>query len=223
MSPLLVRRLALSSVLLVFAFYSLFLTPGREGPAAWRILLGSMRNPAVLAVFGLLVIETLMYWAQLSIDSVRQKIIAWPFAIAMMPIGALSLLAYLILRGTPAISDRRSIGLPFRLVASRRCACLLLAVLIALLALAVWQGDWLAFIRDFRTIGLINLATVNLVLLILLFPVLLPDDFDRRGLNEEGLLPRIAMAVPLLGPALYLALRPGEASSQPTRILNRRQ
>ena len=55
-----------------------------------------------------------------------------------------------------------------------------------------------------------NVMSVDFLLLILLFPTLLRDDFTRRGLTDESLLARLALAVPLFGPAVYLVLRPHE-------------
>lgn len=223
MSPLLLRRLGLILVMLAFAFYVIFLAPAHDGPAAWRAAFASARNPAVSAIFGLLIVVTLLYWTQLYSDSLEQRIWAWPFALGMVAVGAFSLLAYLILRSPLSAPREKSTGRMFQLIKRRGYANLMLAAILGLLAWGVGEGDWLGFIREFRASGLVNMASVNLVLLILVFPVLLSDDFAHRGLTDESPLARIAMAVPLLGPALYLALRPDEVLAQPAKASSRRR
>jgi hypothetical protein len=49
--------------------------------------------------------------------------------------------------------------------------------------------------------------SLDFCLLCLLFPLLLPDDLARRGLNDRRWFWSISL-VPLIGPAIYLAMRP---------------
>lgn len=132
----------------------------------------------------------------------------------MMALGSFALLPYLALRrpyaapvgGAPGWGAVRWFGgRPFGVFAALALA--------GLLVYGVGRGDFADYAHWFRVSSLVNTFTVDFVLLTLLFPALLRDDFARRGLREDTWLARIALALPLLGPALYLALRPAETPS----------
>ena len=84
---------------------------------------------------------------------------------------------------------------------------LALAVLLVFIA---GRGSLPDYVYWFRRSAFVHLMTVDLLVLTLLFPALLRDDMARRGVSGEEGLGRAALAVPLLGPALYLLRRPGE-------------
>jgi len=102
LTPLLLRRSALSALLLADVLYAAFAAPKGDPPGNLFVSLalgqGPARNPAVWGVFQLLGIVPLMYWALLFPDGRGQRVWAWPFALGMMALGALALLPYLILR-----------------------------------------------------------------------------------------------------------------------------
>ena len=71
----------------------------------------------------------------------------------------------------------------------------------------LWKPGYVIW---FRRSNFIHVMTMDLLVLTLLFPTLLREDMARRGVSEESWVGRIALAVPLLGPAWYLVRRPAE-------------
>ncbi len=214
LTPLLLRRLALSALLLADALYAALLAPKGDPPGNLFVMLalgqGPARNPAVWGVFQLLGVVPLMYWALLFPDGRGQRVWAWPFALGMMALGAFSLLPYLILRRdyAQAVPGQRTLAV--RWFGGRPFAVLTAAALVALLlAMMVW-GSLADYVLWFRRSNFVNVMTVDFLALTLLFPILLRDDMDRRGVDDESTLGRIALGVPLLGPAYYLVRRPAE-------------
>ena len=64
------------------------------------------------------------------------------------------------------------------------------------------------FLAQFSTSQFIHVMSLDFCMLTLLTPRLLWDDVCRRHLSPAW---RVVSLVPLLGPALYLALRPAAA------------
>lgn len=219
MTPLLARRLGYGILLVLYGIYAVCIAP--QGDPAKNIFLtlalgqGPARNPAIWGVFCLLGLVPLLYWALLFPDGRGQRVWAWPFALGMMALGAFALLPYLILRRPypAAISGSRNLivqrleGRPFAVFTALATAALLLVILIG--------GNPANYATWFRRSNFIHLMTVDLVLLLLLFPALLRDDMARRGVSDEEPLGRFALAVPLLGPVWYLLRRPNELPLKP--------
>jgi hypothetical protein len=78
---------------------------------------------------------------------------------------------------------------------------------IGLLGYGLVFGDWGNFVEQYQTSKFINAMSLAVCLLVLLFPALLGDDMARRGLKNSQLFWAVAL-VPLVGPLLYLCLRP---------------
>ena len=97
-----------------------------------------------------------------------------------------------------------------RRFAGRPFAVFVGAALVTLLVIITVWGNLAGYVVWFRTSNFVHVMTVDLVVLTLLFPVLLRDDMARRGVADDSTLGRIALAVPLLGPAWYLVRRPAE-------------
>lgn len=219
LTPLVLRRLALSALLLADVLYAVYLAPKGDPPSSSQYGLfvtlalgqGPARNPAIWGVFQLLGVVPLMYWALLFPDGRGQRVWVWPFALGMMAFGAFSLLPYLILRRDypKAVPERTNLavrwfgGRAFAVFAAAALAGLLLAVM-------VW-GNLADYVFWFRHSNFVNVMTVDLVVLTLLFPTLLRDDMARRGVADDSILGRIALGVPLLGPAYYLVRRPKDS------------
>lgn len=216
MTPLLFRRLGLALLLLADILYAVYLAPKGDPPGTSFLSLalgqGAGRNPAVWAVFMLLGVVPLLYWALLFPDGRGQRVPAWPFALGMMAFGSFALLPYLILRRSYAdpVSGSRSLivrwfdGRPFAVFAN-----------LALLGLVVYAFGWGSlpdYVFWFRRSNFVHVMSVDFLLLLLLFPALLRDDMARRGVSEGDPLGRFALAVPLLGPAFYLLRRSQERS-----------
>ena len=76
-----------------------------------------------------------------------------------------------------------------------------------LMGYGLLAGDWADFLQQWQTSRFIHVMSLDFCALWLLVPTLLGDDMARRGLDNSVLVAVIA-AVPLLGIASYLALRP---------------
>ena len=214
LTPLLLRRLALAALLAADVLYAAFLAPKGDPPGNLFIQLalgqGPARNPAVWGVFQMLGIVPLLYWALLFPDGRGQKVWAWPFALSMMALGSFALLPYLIMRRDYPSAVPGARGLAVRWLGGRPFAVLTALALLALLLLIMVWGNLANYVFWFRHSNFVNVMTVDLLVLTLLFPTLLRDDMARRGVSDECTLGRIALAVPLLGPAYYLVRRPAE-------------
>jgi len=215
LTPLLLRRLAFTVLLAADILYAMFLAPKSDPPGNLFVELalgqGPGRNPAIWGVFQLLGVVPLLYWALLFPDGHGQRVWAWPFALGMMALGAFSLLPYLILRRDHSKAVPGKKNLAVRWFGGRPFAIFAAAALIALLlAIMVW-GNLANYVFWFRHSNFVNVMTVDLLVLTLLFPTLLRDDMARRGVSGDSTLGQIALGVPLLGPAYYLVRRPAES------------
>lgn len=213
---LLIRRLLLLLLLAVDILYSVYIAPKGDPPGNLFVELalgrGPAKNPAVWGVFQLLGVVPLMYWALLFPDGRGQKIWAWPFAFGMMAVGTFSLVPYLILRRPYTAAAPGAHNLAVRWFAGRPFAVFVAAALVSLLAYITLFGNLADYVHWFRVSNFVHVMTIDLLVLILLFPLLLHDDMARRGVSDESVLGRVALGLPLLGPAWYLVRRPGETS-----------
>ena len=212
--PLFTRRLLLLLLLAADILYAIFMAPKGDPPGNLFVQLalgrGPAQNPAVWGVFQLLGIVPLMYWALLFPDGRGQKVWAWPFALGMMAFGAFSLLPYLILRRPYPNAVPGARNLAVRWFAGRPFAVFVGVALLCLLFWIVAFGSLANYVYWFRVSNFVHVMTIDLLVLTLLFPALLRDDMARRGVSDESVLGRVALSVPLLGPAWYLVQRPAE-------------
>jgi hypothetical protein len=172
----------------------------------WQLI-----NPIVLSVFNLVGICLLMHSCLLFFDGRMQKIPAWPFALASVGTGVVGLLPYLALR-EPNQEFSGSKDTWLKLLDSRWTGVILSVSAIAIIAYGLVFGDWENFVEQYQTSRFINAMSLAVCLLVLLFPALLGDDMARRGLKNSQLFWAVAL-VPLVGPLLYLCLRPSLSDS----------
>lgn len=175
-------------------------------------------NPLIVALFNILGIWPGLYAALLFADGRMQKIKAWPFVLGSLMVGAFSLLPYLGLRKpNPSFTGDKNFVL--RVFDSRWYGLGLCLGTIALLVYGLREGNWADFAQQWQTSRFIHVMSLDFCLLCLLFPTLLGDDMARRGLKAPGVFWAVAL-LPLLGPALYVVLRPSlqvtEAGSETT-------
>jgi hypothetical protein len=140
------------------------------------------------------------------IDGREQKIPAWLFVAGSFGVGAFALLPYLALR-EPNQKFIGSKGIFLKLVDSRWLGVAITLGTLVLLSYGLLNGDWRDFIQQWKTNRFIHVMSLDFCLLCLLFPALLGDDMARRGLKNSALFWVVAL-IPLVGPLLYLCVRP---------------
>ncbi|MGQ4649943.1 DUF2834 domain-containing protein [Lyngbya aestuarii] len=163
-------------------------------------------NPLIIALFNIMGIWPLIYSCLVFIDGKEQKILAWPFAIASFGMGAFALLPYLALR-QPNQDFTGSKDIFLKIWDSRWLGIALTVGTLILLSFGLIKGDWGSFIEQWQTSRFIHVMSLDFCLLCLLFPALLGDDLTRRELKDSPWF-WVVVLLPLLGPLLYLCLRP---------------
>jgi hypothetical protein len=169
-------------------------------------------NPLIIALFNIMGIWPMIYSALMFIDGRQQKIPAWLFAAASFGVGAFALLPYLALR-EPNQEFSGSKDIVLKLLDSRWLGVALTLGTLVLLGFGLFKGDWGNFIEQWQTSRFIHVMSLDFCLLCLLFPALLGDDMTRRGLKNSQLFWAVAL-LPLIGPLLYLCVRPPLLDSQ---------
>ncbi|NEQ51045.1 MAG: DUF2834 domain-containing protein [Leptolyngbya sp. SIO3F4] len=215
------QSLTLGLLWLGFVAYAMLLSPpstpdtleviGQLSTGQWAAL-----NPFVVVLFNLMGLWPIVYASLALTDGSEQSIPAWPFVVGSFGFGAFALMPYLALRKTTQ-------GLPLRLADTALLKVLnhrLLGVGVAiatllLIAYGLIQGHgsetWQDFVQQFSTSQFIHVMSLDFCMLTLLTPSLLWDDIARRNAATAW---RAVSLLPLLGPALYLALRPTVAEGQ---------
>ncbi|NEQ21475.1 MAG: DUF2834 domain-containing protein [Microcoleus sp. SIO2G3] len=163
-------------------------------------------NPLIIALFNIMGIWPMIYGALVFIDGRQQKIPAWLFATLSFGVGAFALLPYLALRQ----SDQEftgSKGTFLKVLDSRWLGVVLTLGTLGLLGFGLLKGDWGDFAQQWQTNRFIHVMSLDFCLLCLLFPALLGDDMARRGWKNSQVFWAVAL-VPLVGPLVYLCLRP---------------
>ena len=168
-------------------------------------------NPLIIALFNIMGIWPMIYSCLLLIDGRTQKIPAWPFVVGSFGVGAFALLPYLALRHPNSDFSGPKTAV-IKLLDSRWTGVVLALGAIALVSYGAIAGDWSDFVAQWQTSRFIHVMSLDFCLLCLLFPTVLGDDMARRGLHDSRLF--WAASLPLLGPVIYLALRPPLSSAE---------
>jgi len=163
-------------------------------------------NPLIIALFNIMGIWPMIYGGLVFIDGRQQKIPAWLFATASFGVGAFALLPYLALR-QPNQEFTGSKGTFLKVLDSRWLGVALTLGTLGLLSFGLLKGDWGDFAQQWQTNRFIHVMSLDFCLLCLLFPALLGDDMARRGWKNSQVFWAVAL-VPLVGPLVYLCLRP---------------
>jgi hypothetical protein len=87
---------------------------------------------------------------------------------------------------------------------------------LTLLFLGLTQGDWVDFGMQWRSNRFIHVMSLDFCLLSCLFPTLIKDDMARRGWVNDQVFWLVSL-VPLLGPLVYLIVRPSLPESKPLK------
>jgi len=163
-------------------------------------------NPLIVSLFNIMGVWPLIYSALTFIDGRQQKIPAWLFSSASFGVGAFALLPYLALR-EPSQEFTGSKNLFLKVLDSRLLGIALAIGALVLLSYGLFNGNWGDFIEQWQTSRFIHVMSLDFCLLCLLFPALLGDDMARRGWKNSSLF-WVVTLLPLIGPLLYLCIRP---------------
>ncbi|GAX39339.1 hypothetical protein NIES4075_02910 [Tolypothrix sp. NIES-4075] len=163
-------------------------------------------NPIILSLFALIGIWLLIYSGLLFIDGRMQSIPFYPFALASVVSGVIGLIPYLALRNpNQEFSGQKDAFL--NLLDSRFFGIVLSLSTIPLFAYGFGFGDWGDFVQQFLSDRFIHGMSLAFCLFCLLFPTVLGNDMARRSWNNPQIFWTVAL-FPLLGPLVYLCLRP---------------
>lgn len=166
-------------------------------------------NPGVVVLFNLMGLWPLIYAGLALGDGRDQAIPAWPFVVGSFGFGAFALMPYLALRKPTSALPHRPMETALLKAMNHRLVGVGVSVAALLLvAYGVTQGTgetWQDFCHQFATSQFIHVMTLDFCMLTLLTPCLLWDDIARRRSRAAW---RAVVLLPLLGPALYLVLRP---------------
>ncbi|MDX2099135.1 MAG: DUF2834 domain-containing protein [Leptolyngbyaceae cyanobacterium bins.59] len=211
------RKIALGLLWLGFLTYAFLLAPP-EQPGTFDLIVDLSTgkwegiNPTIVALFNIMGIWPLIYSGVLYSDGKGQRVPAWPFAVGSFGVGAFALLPYLVLRQPKPVWEGAKSWF-IRLIESRWTG---LIAFLGSLVLVIWGftvGDWHNFVQQWQTDRFIHVMSLDFCLLHLLFPTLLGDDMARRGMQNSALF-WLVTVIPLLGPALYLVVRPALPESE---------
>lgn len=205
------RKLGFWLLWVVFITYAFLFAPPAQ-PNTWELIknlsIGKWEgiNPLIISLFNIMGIWPLIYSSLILIDGREQKIPAWLFATGSFGVGAFALLPYLALR-QPNQEFTGDKNLFLKILDSRWLGVVLTLGTLVLLGFGLFKGDWGDFIHQWKTSRFIHVMSLDFCLLSLLFPALLGDDMARRNLNNYSLF-WITTLLPLIGPLLYLCVRP---------------
>lgn len=170
----------------------------------------SQVNPIILSLFSLVGIWILIYSSVLFFDGRMQSLPFYPFALASIVSGVIGLIPYLALRESNSSFSGKKDGF-LNLLDSRGFAISLILTTVGLIAYAIFWGNGSDFTKQFMDDKFINGMSIAFCLFCLLFPTsILDDDIARRNWNRQQMqqLYLIIAIVPLIGPLVYLCLRP---------------
>lgn len=184
-------------------------------------------NTIYTSVFNMMGIYPLVY-ASLLIPAARSnKLPAWPFVVGSMAMGAFALLPYMALWSpkTPPQQlppPKEELEGWNRLFLKGAETPVLPALLAAgagfyLFKAVTAGGDaWVDYLRLFDQSRLVHVTTVDFMLCTLLAPFWMSNDAEGRKWQQRDTLLPVLSALPLVGPAIYLVLRPKADTSSPS-------
>lgn len=216
------RKLILLVIWIGFVTYTIWLAP-IDQPYTWFVgqkllaLQWQELNAFIPALFWLMGIWSMIYGCLMFADGRMQNFRAWPYFIGSMFTGVICLLPYLIWR-QPNQEFYGQKDEWLRLFERRSTGVILLVCAITLFAYAFFSGDWNDYVDQFQTKQFVHLISLDFCLMGLILPLtsLFEDDMARRGLKDSRIFWAVAL-LPLLGPLVYLCLRPPLAEADPEK------
>lgn len=220
-----VRQISLFLVWIGFIVYATLWAPPAQPDTVdllRDLVLGQWSdiNPLIVALFNVMGLWPVLYASVALADGRSQSFPVWPFVVLSFGLGAFALLPYLALRKpyqptsvpTGVTPEVPTATLPasdpwIKRTESRWVGISVLIVGLGLILFGVLTGSWADFWAEWQTRRFINIMSLDFCALTLLFPLLLGDDMKRRGVSHPWPLAATAL-LPLVGPALYLCIRP---------------
>jgi hypothetical protein len=220
--PINIQRILFFTVWLLFLGYAVFFAPPST-PDTPELLLKLILaqteglNPILVALFNIMGILPIWYWFLLAPDSRIQKIPVWPFALGLMAAGGFALLPYLALRNPSSQTplEKKPLSWIQRIFENRWIALIAVLGVFGLGFYGLRQGDWTNYITQFHRNQFVHVMSLDFILLCICLPILIRQDLTHRKITENDLLWKLSF-IPLLGPALYIVLRPPLLSKQQT-------
>ena len=215
------QSFAVGALWLGFVTYAIVLSPpstpdtleviGQLSTGQWAEI-----NPMVVVLFNLMGLWPMLYASLAITDGRDQSLPAWPFVIGSFGFGAFALMPYLVLRKPTRTLPHQPAETTFLKVINHPLVGVGVAIATLLLVgYGLTQAPWIETWQDFRnlfsTSQFIHVMSLDFCMLTLLTPSLLWDDIARRQLPAIW---RGVSLLPVLGPALYLALRPVATAKQ---------
>ena len=202
----------------MFVIYAFFFAPP-DRPDTFdlikRLIAGDIAgiNPAIVALFNLMGVLPCAYACILCTDGRGQKVPAWLFALGAFFVGAFALLPYFALRqDNPQFVGEK--GWAVKILDSRLTGLVFAIMGIFLVLYGLRFGNWADFAEQWRTSRFIHVMSLDFCLLTALFPWLLKDDMQRRGWTSDSAFMSVS-AFPVLGPLVYLCVRPNVIAVTP--------
>ncbi|MEM9807405.1 MAG: DUF2834 domain-containing protein [Cyanobacteria bacterium P01_D01_bin.56] len=211
------QPLTLGAFWLGFVTYAFFLSPPSTpdtldtlrqlSTGQWAGL-----NPMVVVLFNLMGLWPVVYAALALTDGRDQTIPAWPFVIGSFALGAFALMPYLALRkSTTHLPYRPADTALLKWLNHRLVGIGIVIATLLLVAYGLTQAEGYKTVQDFymqfATSQFIHVMSLDFCMLTLLTPSIMWDDMSRR---QVPWLWRCFSLLPLLGPGLYIALRPAK-------------
>lgn len=189
-----------------------FMFAPQQEVADWDGIMAMMQmdtsqwDASIIALFNLMGVWPMIMAAILLIDGRGQKIPAWPFLLGSCVLGNFILFPYLFLRkSNPRFDGNKTIGVRF--ADSKIFAIVIFLMANAMILFGLLQGNSEAFMARFAVNNLVNVMTIDFLLFLFAFPYILGDDMLRRGLDDKKQFWFYTL-IPVLGPCLYLLVRP---------------
>ncbi|KAG5180791.1 hypothetical protein JKP88DRAFT_270135 [Tribonema minus] len=220
------RAVTYTAIWTALVAYAFLYAPGHtpEGDAAvTQMTAALMTNPfspdinqLYVVIFNALGVVPAIYAQLLLPGSKGQRLPAAPFVLASFAGGYFLLAPYLALRQyRPCVDEAQLRGLA-TLSTLRLGGVLTLVFALGLLQFAITNHVWTSFeeyMLLFRSQTLVHVSSIDLLLLSVVVWEPMLEDMRRRGMYTDGSRSaniRLAAfcAIPVLGPAVYLAVRP---------------
>jgi hypothetical protein len=207
------RKITLFLIWIGFVAYTLWLAP-LDQPDTWPLaqklltLQWNKLNAIIPVIFCLMGVCPMIYACLMFADGRMQKFRAWPYFLGSNFTGVICLLPYLIFR-QPNQSFYGKQDKWLKILERRSTGVALLLSTVGLLVYAIFGGNWSEYIQQFQTRHFVHLISLDFCLMCLIFPLtsLLEDDMARREFKDSRIFWLVAL-VPLVGPLIYLCLRP---------------